>query len=227
MEPSTMIQVSEGFRTAFPRARLGFLAMSGVANPPAHPLLEQRKAEIEEALRKQFGGFDRAQLKQLPVFRAYDAHYRKFDKSYHLLLQMESVALKGKPIPSVAALVEAMFMAELKNMLLTAGHDLSQLSQPLTLRVSAGGETYVGIRGKVETCKQGDMMITDAEGIISSVLYGPDARTRITPTTNAALFTVYAPEGASKEAVHAHLRDIEQYVRLTSSWAMTQAAEVV
>jgi DNA/RNA-binding domain of Phe-tRNA-synthetase-like protein len=222
-----MIRVSDGFHTAFPGARLGFLAMTSVANPPAHPLLEQRKTELEQALREQFRGFDRPRLKQLPVIRAYDAHYGKFDKSYHVLLQLESVALKGKPIPSVAALVEAMFMAELKNLLLTAGHDLNKVNQPITLDVSAGGETYVGIRGKTETCKPGDMMITDGKGIISSVLYGPDARTRITPQTSAVLFTTYAPAGISEPTVRAHLRDIEEYARLASPQAVTQAAEVL
>jgi DNA/RNA-binding domain of Phe-tRNA-synthetase-like protein len=222
-----MIRVSDGFRTAFPGARLGFLAMTGVANPEAHPLLEQRKAEIEQNLREQFRDFERPRFKQLPVIRAYDAHYGKFNKSYHVLLQLESVALKGKPIPRVAALVEAMFMAELKNLLLTAGHDLDKVTQPLTLGVSAGGETYVGIRGKTETCKPGDMMITDGEGIISSVLYGPDARTCITAQTNAVLFTVYSPVGVSQDAVRAHLRDIEDYARLASPQAVMQAAEVL
>ena len=222
-----MIRVSKDFRPAFPLARVGLLAMTSVTNPATHRALEERKADIEETLRRQFGSFDRSQFKQLPVIQAYDAHYRKFDKAYHVLLQVESVALKGKPIPSVAALVEAMFMAELKNMLLTAGHDLNRIIQPLTLTVSAGGETYLGIRGRIETCKRGDMMITDGEGIVSSVLYGPDARTRITAGTNSALFTVYAPEGVREEAIDAHLRDIEEYVRLASPQAATQALEVV
>lgn len=71
------------------------------------------------------------------------------------------------------------------------------------------------------------MMITDGEGIVSSVLYGPDARTRITERTNTVLFTVYAPGGVREEAIDAHLRDIEAYVRLASPHAATQALEVV
>jgi hypothetical protein len=43
--------------------------------------------------------------------------------------QWESVAVKGKPIPSRAALVEAMFMAA--RLVLTAGHDLDALAGPL------------------------------------------------------------------------------------------------
>ena len=221
-----MIQVSEAFRSSFPGARLGLLAMSGVANPAIDSQLQLRKAEIEKELRERYQGVERAQLKQLPVMQAYVRYFGNFEKTYHLLLQLESVALKGKPIPSVAALVEAMFMAEIKNMLLTAGHDLEKVSLPLTLGVAAGGEQYLGIRGRDETCKSGDMMLADGEGIISSVLCGPDARTRIAPWTRKALFTVYAPEGVDEGAVHAHLRDLEDYVRLASPDAVTEASQV-
>ena len=71
------------------------------------------------------------------------------------------------------------------------------------------------------------MTIADKEGIVSSVLFGPDARTRITPLTTSVLFTVYVPEGLSGDAVGAHLRDIESYVRLVSPEAKTRALEVL
>jgi DNA/RNA-binding domain of Phe-tRNA-synthetase-like protein len=222
-----MIQVSDAFRSSFPGARLGLLAMSGVANPALDSQLQLRKAAIEEELRQRYQGLERAQLKQLPIVQAYVQYYGNFEKTYHLLLQLESVALKGKPIPAVAALVEAMFMAEIKNMLLTAGHDLEKVSLPLTLGVAAGGERYLGIRGRDEACKSGDMMISDREGIISSVLCGPDARTRIAPWTTRVLFTVYAPQGVDEGAVHAHLKDLADYVRLVSPDAVTETSQVI
>ncbi|MDR3561198.1 MAG: phenylalanine--tRNA ligase beta subunit-related protein [Negativicutes bacterium] len=222
-----MIIIEEAFRSAFPGANLGVLAMGGVVNPATHPGLEGRKTELENGLRARFAGADRASLKQLAAVKAYDAYYRNFDKSYHVLLQLESVALKGKVIPSVAALVEAMFMAELKNMLLTAGHDLDKVAGPLTLGVSAGGETYQGIRGRQETMKAGDMMISDTGGIISSVLYGPDARTSIASDTSRVMFTVYAPAGVGAAAVAAHLGDIEGYVRLVAPAALTLTSAVL
>jgi DNA/RNA-binding domain of Phe-tRNA-synthetase-like protein len=221
-----MITISAAFRSAFPGARLGLLALADVANPASHPQLQQRKAALEAELRARFGGMDKAGLKELAAMKAYDAYYRRFNKNYHVLLQLESVALKGKSLPSVATLVEAMFMAELKNMLLTAGHDLDKVAKPLTLDVSLGGENYQGIRGKEETLKPGDMMISDGAGVISSVIYGPDARTRIEPDTTSALFTVYAPAGIGEAAVAAHLKDIEDYVRLIAPAARTLAAVV-
>src|SRR3972149_5843430 len=116
-----MLHVSDSWQAAYPGASIGLLAMRGVNNPERHPLLQQRKAELEAELRSRYGGLDRAQLKALPALQAYGAYYRRFGKTYHLQLQLESGAWKGRPLPGAAALVEAMFMAELRSLLLTAG----------------------------------------------------------------------------------------------------------
>lgn len=93
--------------------------MRGVRNPEHNPALEAAKRRLEKDLRAGAGGpaADR-------ILRAYLDYYRARGSTYHVKAQQESVALKGKPLPRRAALVEAMFMAELKNLILTAGHDL-------------------------------------------------------------------------------------------------------
>ena len=127
--------------------------------------------------------------------QAYNNHYKRFKKSYHVQPQLESIAWKGKSIPTVSALVEAMFMAEMKNLLLTAGHDLDIVQLPLTLDVSKGTESYTLMRGEEQILKPGDMMISDQLGIISDVIYGPDRRTQITADTRHAVFTTYCRQG--------------------------------
>jgi len=69
-------------------------------------------------------------------------------------------------------------------------------------------------------------MIADAEGVISSVLYGPDQRTRITAGTKQVLFTVYAPPGIGEEAVRAHLEDIRDNVLLVAPQAQVETLKV-
>ncbi len=207
-----MLTVSEAWKRAYPGAAVGVLAMHNVANPNRHPALDRQKKELENQLRARFSDADRDTLKALPALQAYDAYYKRFKKTYHVLLQLESVALKGKSIPRVATLVEAMFMAELKNLLLTAGHDLEAVQMPVRLDVSDGTERYIRLNGQEQELKAGDMIIADAQGIISSVLYGPDQRTRITSDTRQVLFTVYAPAGIGEPAVHQHLQDIRANV---------------
>jgi len=219
--------VSDAWREAYPGAAIGVLAMQGVANPERHDELDARKETLEQELRTRFAGRDRAALKSLPTIRAYDDYYKRFGKSYHVQLQLESVALKGKSIPRVASLVEAMFMAELKNQLLTAGHDLGAVEMPVSIDVATGDESYVRMDGREQVTKPGDMTISDARGVISSVVYGPDRRTRITPKTQRVLFTVYAPPGIDREAVRLHLEDIRANVLVVSPDALTEMIEVL
>ena len=207
-----MLEVSDRWRAAFPGAHVGVLALRGVVNSEREPALEERKAALAERLRARFAGQDRRAIEQLPAMQAYNAYLRPFKKSYHVQLQLESVALKGKPIPSVAALVECMFMAELEDGLLTAGHDLDALALPLRLDVSQGDETYTLMRDAPQQLKPGDMYIADGQGVVSSIVYGPDRRTRIVPATRSVVFTVYAPAGIGAEAVRAHLETIRGHV---------------
>jgi DNA/RNA-binding domain of Phe-tRNA-synthetase-like protein len=221
-----MFEVSERWKQAYPDAHAGVLAVRGAANPASHAGLEERKAALEEELRRRYVGQDRAALLRNPVLAAYDAYYKHFKKTYHVQLQLESIVFKGKAIPRVAALVEAMFMAEMDGLLLTAGHDLDIVRLPLTLDVATGNESYRLLRGEPQLTKAGDMLIRDQEGIISSIIYGPDQRTQITPDTRNAVFTIYAPTGISAGQVQKQLEQIRDYARLITPDATVDTLQV-
>jgi DNA/RNA-binding domain of Phe-tRNA-synthetase-like protein len=206
--------ISEAWRQHYPGAVVGILALEKVRNPRHHSELEAQKEALEQNLRRRLGNSDRVSLRARPPLLAYHDYYKRFKKSYHVQLQLESIVFKGKSIPQVAALVEAMFMAELKNQLLTAGHDLAAVTRPMGVDVANGDERYMRINGQEQTMKAGDMFIADVQGVISSILYGPDRRTQIQPETTAVVFTVYAPTGVSPAAVADHLDDIKGYVAL-------------
>ncbi len=146
-----MLKPTQLWLNAFPDAHAGMLVMKEVSNPSSHPDLEIRKEALVDMLRNQFNGMDPHELDQKPPFPAYRAYYKLFDKTYHVQAQLASILFKGKSIPSVSTLVEAMFMAELKNGLLTAGHDLDTLRLPVTLDVSTGEEKYTLMRGVEQT----------------------------------------------------------------------------
>jgi DNA/RNA-binding domain of Phe-tRNA-synthetase-like protein len=221
-----MLVVSERWETAYPEAAVGILAMRKVVNPDHHPALDSHKAELEHQLRSRFVDHNRAELRTLPTIRAYNTYYKRFKKTYHVLLQLESVALKDQPISSVGALVEAMFVAELKSLLLTAGHDLEVVQEPIRVDVAEGIERYTRLNGKEQVLKAGDMFIADAQGVISSIVYGPDRRTKIMPDTRQVLFTTYAPPGVEKQAVNRHLQDIRENVLLFAPEAETVSLSV-
>ncbi len=199
---------------------LGVLIMRGVDVVTDAAAFFRKKTQTEELLRIRYGGYGRDELKALHPMDVYIAYYKRFGSTYHVLPQLESI-IKGREIPSVLPPVTAMFMGELKNMQLTAGHDLDVLQGALTLRRSSGGEEYTVLGGKVLKPVESDFLLADEKGIVSSILRGPDDRTAISAQTRNVLYTVYAPKGVDEGEVISHLRDIEASVRLYAGGAQT------
>jgi len=202
---------------------VGMLAIRGVANPRHHEAIDRLASELEAELRGRYAGQDRAEIQATPPLPAYAAYYRRFGQHYHVGMQLESVALKGKSLPRVAALVEAMFVAELRHGILTAGHDLDAVTLPITLGVGNGAESFTMPNGETATVKDGDIYTATAEGVLSAIITGPSAVARIADTTTAALFVVYAPPGVPQDLVNTHLDEIEANVRLIAPQATTAA----
>ncbi len=196
------------------------MVIEEVLNSAGNCLFEERKALLEEEIRERHLGKSRKQIGQEPPFEAYEKYYRRFGQGYPVLHQVETVALKGKPLFSPSPLVAAMFMAELKNGLLTAGHDLDKVSLPIFLDVSEGRETYQSMGGKTRNLLKGDMFLSDQRGILSSVIYGPNNSSSMTAKTTRALFTVYGVPSVSSMQLRAHLEEIDEFVRLFSPQAV-------
>jgi DNA/RNA-binding domain of Phe-tRNA-synthetase-like protein len=218
---------SDSWKEVYPGAQIGILALDQVANPEVCIELDLRKTKLENALREKFLGQTRQTIEALPSIQAYTNYLKPFKKTYHVLLQLESIAIKNKPIPRVAALVEAMFMAELQNQLLTAGHDLDDLELPVIIEAANGLESYILRNGQNQLLKQDDMYIRDQKGILSDIVYGPGQRTQIKPETKRVLFTVYAPKGIGQDTLFNHLDTIREYVNLISPQANLLAREVI
>jgi DNA/RNA-binding domain of Phe-tRNA-synthetase-like protein len=208
------IAATEAWRAAHPGGVVGLLEVSGLANGGAAPRLDARKREIEAALRERYRGFTRRELLALPVMAAYDRYYTRFGKTYHVQLQLESIVLKGKPLPSVSPAVDANFMAEVETLVLTAGHDGGALRGPIAIDASRDGDQMTQMNGTARAIRAGDMVMRDADAISCSIIYGQDARSPITPATSRALYVAYAPAGVTAEAVDGQLRKIEANLRL-------------
>ncbi len=209
-----MFVVSERWMTAYPHAMVALLVAKAATNVKEQPELEARKRALELELRTRFANPEDIKLEK--AVQAYTAYYKRFQKTYHLVQQMKTVFVKQKPLPTVSGLVDVMFMAEMKNLLLTAGHDLATVVAPVILEAAAGTEAYTKLNQESQVAKEYDMMLVDGEGILSSVIHGPDYRSRITLSTTDILYVVYAPDGITVDAVYRHLRDIKDGILLFS-----------
>ena len=210
------ITVTDGWREAHPGAQMGLLEMSGVNNAKTAPELEQGKRNVEARLREMYPGFSRNDFLAMPVMGAYHRYYRNFGYTYHVLLQLESVVLKGKSLPKVSPLVDANFAAELETLILTAGHDVAQLKEPVAIDVAREGDEIIQMNGKRKDVPVGDMLMRDAQGVSCSILRGQDNRSPISKATTHVLYVSYVPEGVGEDQVRTQLDTTERYVRLFS-----------
>jgi DNA/RNA-binding domain of Phe-tRNA-synthetase-like protein len=215
------ITATADWRTAHPGAVIGLLEISGAENSSSSRALDDRKRETETRLRTRYQGFTRQNFLSLPVIAAYEQYYKQFNKTYHVQLQVESIVLKGKGLPGVSPLVDANFMAEVETFVLTAGHDVSRLSEPVWIDISREGDEQIQMNGASKAIREGDMVMRDAQGISCSILYGQDNRSPISAVTTHVLYVAYAPMGVLAEAVEAQLRQIEENIRLFSPQAIT------
>lgn len=193
---------------------IGLLEISGLENIAPAPVLEREKRAVEDFLRQKYTGFSRAEFLALPVMDAYHRYYRKFGYTYHVLLQLESIVLKGKSLPSVSPLVDANFAAELGTLILTAGHDVSKLETPVIIDLARQGDLITQMNGKQKEVPVGDMLMRDGHGVACSILRGQDNRSPISKDTIQVLYVAYAPPGVMEEQVGAQLDAIVRYVRL-------------
>jgi DNA/RNA-binding domain of Phe-tRNA-synthetase-like protein len=211
-----VISGTDDWRTTHPGAVIGLLELLNVDNTRPSARLDERKREAEARLRERYRGYTRQDFLALPVMAAYEQYYKRFNKTYHVQLQVESIVLKGKSLPSVSPLVDANFLAEVDTLVLTAGHDVSRLQDPVCIDVSRDGDQMTQMSGASIAIRAGDMIMRDAKAVSCSILYGQDDRSPISSGTARVVYVAYAPRGVPSEAIDTQLRTIEENVRLFS-----------
>jgi DNA/RNA-binding domain of Phe-tRNA-synthetase-like protein len=180
---------------------------------------EEEVSEYVEAVRRRLterhGELDRRELKALPMFAPYIRYFKRFKKSYHLFLQLESFVHKGRGLPFVNPLLTAYFLGELETGVLASAHDAETIVPPLRLALTEGGEPLTLISGEERTAPPDDAALFDAEGLLTAVIQGQDDRTVLGPSSRRAAWFFYGPPGTdaarleeAREITAGHLRSM-------------------
>ena len=204
------------------------IAFDDVAGASETEAFTAAKHDLEATLRARWAGKTRADLKADPVLAAYDRYAKRFGQTYHVQMQIESIALKGKAIPARSPLVEVLFMAELGTGVLAAGHDLAEAALPIAVDTADGEEAYIRYDGAEERCKVGDQLMRDAGGhILTSIAHGPTTHARLTTDTAAVVYCLYVPPGLDVELAEAALAAIARNLHLCAPEATERGRSIV
>ncbi|MCC0671496.1 hypothetical protein IC216_05815 [Clostridioides sp. ES-S-0145-01] len=207
-----MLEISSNTKEIYPNIKFGVMIVNMTySTPNEENFLLLKNSEIENIIAQNPEYNRKEKIKTEPLSN-YIKYYKKFKKTYPVLLQLESLLLKSKGIPNVNLPIQAMFLAELKNLLLTAGHDLDKIELPLKIDLANENEHFYGIGERKQTLTKDDLFLSDNLGILSSILNGPDNRTQITKKTKNILYFVYGPDGIYEKQIYNHLSDIKDYI---------------
>jgi DNA/RNA-binding domain of Phe-tRNA-synthetase-like protein len=221
------VVATEEWKFAHPGASIGLLEVSGVDNTLASTELEARKREVEALLQEKYQGYTRQDFLSIPVMLAYVKYYKRCSKTYHVLQQVESIALKNRNLPAISPLVDSNFIAEVDTLTLTAGHDVSKLKGSILIDIAQNDDQMVQMNNVNKELYAGDMVMKDEHGICCCIIYGQDNFSPISPETSHALYVVYAPAGVPVEAVEAQLQAIEANIRLFAPLAVVEQSRVI
>ena len=213
---------TDTWKKTHPGAMIGLLEVAGVDNTVASQKLEDKKRKVEADLRERYGKFTRQDFLNIPAMTVYREYYKKFKKTYHVLQQVESIALKGRNLPNVSPLVDANFIAEVETLILTAGHDIEKLQGTVYIDVAREGDEMTQMNGEVKALYPTDIVMKDDTGIACSIIYGQDNISPITRSTSHVLYVAYVPAGISEALVMEHLEKIERNIRLFSVDVVTE-----
>lgn len=175
-----------------------------------YDMVEQHVA----ALREQYREYVRADVfGQNPYFR----YFRKFKKTYPVMMQFESVLLKGRKFPRWNAVTAVPFLVELETHVLCGTHDIDRLMGPVELYQAEAKEPFEGLRGDEVHTYPGDVTGRDAGGIIFSMIAGADARTCAREESCHVFYPVFGVSGQEPDALRSAQTRMAEYAKLLAN----------
>ena len=180
-----------------------------------------RAEEELAALGRRFSDYDRKEaFGENPYYR----FFKKFKKTYPVMLQMESVLFKGRPFPRENPVTGVAFLLELTTQILSGTHDIDRLAGPVELFLGTEKEPFPGLRGEEVHTYPGDFCGRDGEGIIFSEIPGADARNCARPESRRVFYPVFGTPGLSGAVITDAMECLTRYAQVLAPGAEVEAA---
>jgi DNA/RNA-binding domain of Phe-tRNA-synthetase-like protein len=124
-----------------------------------------------------------------PRMQAFERFF--VENGFKSPLSAQFAQIQRKGLPPAGPMVQALLLAETRTGLLMGAQDAAAIRGELIYDLAQPGEIFAGMRSEVR-CRENEIILRDHEGIIASLLQGPDNRTRLTKNTSDVVFFIFS-----------------------------------
>jgi len=152
---------------------------------------------------------------------ADNKHYRffkKFKKTYPVMLQFESVTFKDRPFPAFNPISEVAFLLEITTFALSGTHDISKIDGDVMLYIADKKEDFMGMRDMLHTYPN-DFCAKDGSGIIFSLIAGTDRRTCASPDSRNVLYPIFCTPDTDTQHIKTVSDTLTEYIKVLAPTA--------
>jgi len=172
-----------------------------------HRLVEEELS----VLRETYMEYDR---KTVFGVNPYVRFFKKFKKTYPVMMQFESVMFKGRPFPDYNPVAEVPFLMEIVSHVLSGTHDVDQIRGTVELYSATAKEEFPGMRGVPFHTYPGDFCGRDEEGIIFSFIAGADERTCARLDSRHVIYPVFGTPDLPVSVIRDAMDHLIRYIRV-------------
>lgn len=159
-------------------------------------------------LKEKFAEYDRKTVfGENPYFR----FFKKFKKTYPVMLQFESVVFKDRPFPAFNPVSEIAFLMELTTFVLSGAHDIDCIDGEVQLYLAAEKEDFEGMRETLHTYPN-DFCARDDSGIIFSLIAGTDNRTCAKNGSTNVFYPVFGTPDLDQKVIYDSMEVLKRYI---------------
>jgi len=170
------LQISDRYRNRF--SELGF-GIGTISDCTYFEKREDFKLYKRELLRKMRRRSHLAQIQER--IHLYEQFFKEWGYECPLPGHLKRALDMGYPI--VNLYIDTHLIAEMYHGILMAIQDLDRFDGDWMLDLASEGESFQGVSGRTIYCKEGEIVLRDAKGIVCSLFQGPDFRTKIDPSS--------------------------------------------
>ncbi len=142
--------------------------------------------------------------------------FKKFRKTYPVMMQFESVLFKGRPFPAEDPVTGIAFLTELTTHMLSGTHDMDQIQGEVELYSGTAKEDFTGMQGRILHTYPGDFCARDKAGIVFSLIAGTDDRTSAKTDSTHVLYPVFGTPDMPVSMIEEAMAVLIRYVRVLS-----------